>query len=125
MYALLDQFLVLALQYLSLCIFLIYCQIQFGKIMSSNNLTKYIDNFNFENFDCDFENVYILSDSKGKYLKSVLEPTLSKFQTTSNTTFHFYSYPGLTTSKGFLECTHFLSLNQTSQTHSKILFWSV
>ena len=107
MYALLNQFLVLALQYLSLCIFLIYFQIQFGKIMSSNKLTKFIDNFNFDNFHCDFENVYILSHSKGKYLKSVLQPTLSKFQTTINTNFHFYSYPDLDTKKDFLELTHF------------------
>jgi len=61
--------------------------------MSTKKLTKYIDNFNFENFDCDFENVYILSDSEGKYLKSVLHPTLSKFQTTLNT--NFYSTPTL------------------------------
>jgi len=103
MYALLNQFLVLALQYLSLCIFLIYFQIQFGKIMSSNKVTKYINNFNFDNFHCDFENVYILSDSKGNYLKSVLQPTctLSKLQTTINTNFHFYSYPGLDTKKVF------------------------
>jgi len=124
LYALLNQFLVLALQYLSLFIDLIFCQIQFGKITSTKKLTKYIDNFNFERFVCGFENVYILLDSKGKYLKSVLHPTLSKFQTTLNTNLHFFTYPGLNTTQEFLQFTNFLATNQTAhQTNSKILFW--
>ena len=79
--------------------FLKYFLIQFGKIMSSNKVTKYIDNFNFDNFYCDFENVYILSDSKEKYLKS---PSFTvKIPNNHQHKLSLYSYPGLDTKKVF------------------------